>query len=94
MSAVIRIVCWADGRTTGVDGRYLEQWSQDPDSGALRILTVDDPSRAMSFETPGDAMAEWRQQSDERPLRHDGKPNRPLTALTVEIETLDTEGAT
>ena len=45
----------------------------------------------MRFATRGDAMNFWRAPSKTRPTRMDGKPNRPLTALTVEIEDAPTQ---
>jgi hypothetical protein len=52
------------------------------------------PAWALRFENGGDAMRFWRQQSILQPLRDDGKPNRPLTAFTVEIGELTTQEGT
>jgi hypothetical protein len=41
---------------------------------------------ARRFATASDAMLAWNTVSDRRPLRPDGRPNKPLTALTVTIE--------
>jgi hypothetical protein len=43
----------------------------------------------MVFEDHAAAMEVWTRQSRVRPLRPDGKPNRPLTAYTISIEPLD-----
>lgn len=43
-------------------------------------------TEAKRFKTNADAMEFWKTQSERRPLRPDGEPNRPLTAFTVLIE--------
>jgi len=48
-----------------------------------------DQAKALTFASPADAFEFWRRQSRTRPVRPDGKPNRPLTAFTVEIVNLD-----
>jgi len=45
--------------------------------------------QAMRFEDAGCALAYWKLQSRVRPIRPDGKPNRPLTALTVELQRVE-----
>jgi hypothetical protein len=40
---------------------------------------------ARRFAHTSEAMIAWNTVSDRRPLRPDGRPNKPLTALTVEI---------
>ena len=40
----------------------------------------------MRFVSIAEAMEYWRTVSTTVPFRPDGKPNRPLTAYTVEIE--------
>lgn len=44
-----------------------------------------DPAEAMRFDTALDALDCWRHVSPTRPLRPDDRPNRPLTAFTVEV---------
>jgi hypothetical protein len=50
------------------------------DGGLLR--TTKDISEAREFASPEEAFAYWRQEYG---LRPDGRPNRPLTAWTVEV---------
>lgn len=75
----------------------LEQaaWVQhyDPDGGNQQItyptgdlVTTTDPKLAKVFPTFEAAWEAWRAQSTRTPLRPDGKPNRPMTAMTVELE--------
>jgi hypothetical protein len=51
--------------------------------GTIRLTR--DRARAMRFANNGEAMTAWNMVSNARPLRPDGKPNKPLTALTVEV---------
>ena len=60
----------------------------DPDGGEAvyptgTLTETRDPAKAQIFETQ---MAAWAAQSTRTPWRPDGRPNRPMTALTVEIE--------
>lgn len=67
----------------------------DPDGGDENIAyptgTVesgDDPAKAFRFATAKEAAALFRLESTRTPVRPDGRPNRPLTAFTVEITKL------
>ena len=44
--------------------------------------------QAMRYEDAACALAYWKRQSTLMPFRPDGKPNRPLTALTIELQTV------
>lgn len=83
----------------GATGPELEpaEWVvySDPDGGDPEIdyptgaiVSSDDPERAMAFASFDEAVLYWQRQSERTPLRPDGRPNRPLTAFTVEIEPL------
>lgn len=54
----------------------------DPDTGWTEW--TGDPRLARRFNTALDVLELWRTQSRTHPIRLDGKPNRPLTAYTVE----------
>lgn len=54
--------------------------------GRGEVRYTSDVATAMHFPTPGHLLDAWKCQSTTRPLRDDGEPNRPLTALTVEVE--------
>lgn len=63
----------------------------DPDGGEAvyptgTLTETRDPAKAQIFETQMAAWAAWAAQSTRTPWRPDGRPNRPMTALTVEIE--------
>lgn len=57
----------------------------DPDLTAWGAYAAGPLAQALRFRSAAEAMMCWRLQSKTVPLRPDGKPNRPLTALTVEI---------
>lgn len=50
-----------------------------------RATFTSDPAEALQFTDVAAAMDFWKKPSTRRPLRSDGKPNRPLTAYTVEV---------
>jgi len=66
-------------------GPYLE-WS-DPNAkdGLGDDGWTDDPAKAKRFPSFTAAMECWKAQSTVRPLRDDGRPNRPLTAYSVAL---------
>lgn len=82
---VIKVVGFVSGGPSAYDGQYLEAFDPDWGAGLGRVWTTLDPARAMRFESLAKALEYWKQQSRVRPTRPDGKPNRPLTALTVEV---------
>lgn len=67
-------------------GLYLE-WS-DPNArgGMGDDRWTDSVDRARKFETLDAAVSCWTAVSFVRPVRPDGKPNKPLTAYSVTIE--------
>ena len=70
----------------------VHQWlvSSDPDAfrGRGDMELTHDPSKAKRFVDAKAALQYWRRESTVQPYRSDGKPNRPLTAFTVEIKPL------
>lgn len=102
MSAIIRVYGLGDGTEFGrplwvatydVDATPARQQSYFHREGAVingvwggvAYLTIY-RGHAMRFANTGEAIAAWNTASTRRPLRPDGKPNKPLTALTVEVE--------
>ena len=53
--------------------------------GGVIILTT---TRELALDWPdaAQAMTAWNTVSSQRPRRPDGRPNKPLTALTVEVQ--------
>jgi hypothetical protein len=83
----IRIVSNALGYPTEHDGQFLKNVIFDVDPiGRAAIETTPIEAEGMDFEDTIAAWEFWRTQSKRMPLRPDGKPNRPLTAYTIELE--------
>lgn len=76
-------------------GELLNSWlkSFDPDAEEGRGLleTTDDRDEAMVFSSMEEAELTWFAQSTVAPTRTDGKPNRPLSAWTIEIRPKEKE---
>lgn len=66
-------------------GAYLETFNVNAHNGRGSATWTHDLAKAMKFSDSLDAADVWRTQSTVLPTRPDGKPNRPLTAFTVEI---------
>lgn len=66
-----------------VVGLYIKGFDPDYRFPIGRVITTKDPAEAMRFESAPAALAYWSQRVGG--IRPDGKPNRPLTAFTVEV---------
>lgn len=67
-------------------GNYLESFDVEAHGGRGLACFTPHSHEALRFESTAAAMECWRTQSKTRPLREDGKPNRPLTAFTMSVE--------
>ena len=83
----LKIIGLATGETTGFDGKFVKEYDpsyrlpgEEYDGGLLEV--TDDPSEALEFPSAKEALECWRREYGMRP---DGRPNRPLTAFTVEV---------
>ena len=81
---LMRVLGLGDGRASAWVGMYLCTADFDANGGIGDFTFTSDPRRAMRFADSAALLMFWRTQSTVLPLRPDGKPNRPLTALTVE----------
>jgi hypothetical protein len=72
-----------------VYGPYLEWADPDARGGFGDDGWTDDIAKAKRFATFSDAVECWKRQSTVRPIRDDGKPNRPLTAFSVYPQEVD-----
>lgn len=70
-------------------GAYLSEFDADAHEGMGHAAWSSDPNEAIIFHSPADAFRYWKTQSIVRPLRDDGHPNRPLTAFSVEIASVE-----
>jgi hypothetical protein len=82
MSIVMKIVGLADGRPDASEGQYVQR--MDFETGDL--CTCRRAEEALRFDDVEVLLNYWMTQSCTVPLRDDGKPNRPLTAFTIETE--------
>jgi len=74
--------------TTPETGKFLKDFDVGAHDGRVEhfpIPTTDKIEEARHFENAGEALLFWSTQSRVKPRRPDGKPNRPLTAFTVEV---------
>lgn len=85
---VIRIVSLAGVvgvRKNGLEGQYVKFYNPEDNDGWGSVESTSHIEEALTFNSSEDAVRTWRAVPEKRPLRPDGKPNRPLTAFTVEI---------
>lgn len=73
-------------------GQYLLSFDPDGFQGAGVVRWTPDVRRARRFETAMEVLSCWHTVSTVHPVRDDGKPNRPLTAYTIEPVHLDDDG--
>jgi hypothetical protein len=88
MTSVIRAVGFASGHPCPHAGQWLKSFDHEAFNGQGHGEFTDDIDRALHFTDAAAALEFWSRQSNVRPIRPDGRPNKPMTALTVEIETL------
>jgi len=89
---VMKIIGLASGGTTPIDGMYLMEYDPGRD-GTLggqpitaHIVCTPDKNKAMKFESLVELTETWKKTDPRNPTRHDGRPNRLLTAFTIESE--------
>jgi hypothetical protein len=73
-------------------GHFLEWFDIEAYDGRGDARVTQDSTKAHRFTDLTAAFETWRSTSKKRPLRPDGRPNRPLTALSVTFRTCDDEG--
>lgn len=86
MSFVICAVGFSNGVHCPHAGQWLLHYDVDAFDGQGWCDFTDKIMQAKRFDTFEEAMACWNQQSTVKPLRPDGRPNKPLTALTILVE--------
>src|SRR5262245_12547274 len=90
-ACVMIAVAHANGTSCPVAGQYLKSFSVDAYGGRGYAEWTADPRQAMRFAGINEALLFRKTQSRAKPFRPDGKPNRPLTAITTLIVAVDLE---
>jgi len=86
MAVIVRVVADANGGYTPHNGRYVLHWNPHTEAGVLELDSVKDPNLAYRFVNATVAGREWQTVSHVQATRPwDGKPNRPLTGVTIEL---------
>lgn len=75
--------------TGPVEWLYLKSFDVDAYNGRGEVVMTNSKDEAMLFDSREDAIAAWNTQSSIVPFRHDGKPNKPLTAYTATFEEVE-----
>ena len=92
MSACVMIaVAYANGTPYPDAGQYLKTLDADAYDGRGHVEWTENLAEAMRFADAGAALLFRNTQSRIKPFRSDGKPNRPLTAITCIIVAVDLE---
>lgn len=76
------------GQPLAAEGMFLKSYDIDAHDGEGLATFTKHRAEAMHFDTHIEAWKLWKQQSKLKPLREDGKPNRPLTAYSIMVEEL------
>ena len=69
-------------------GPYVKSYNPDAHDGRGEAFFTNRIKMAKKFNSIDEAMEFWNQTSKVRPIRPDGKPNRPLTAYNITFETV------
>jgi hypothetical protein len=67
---------------------WLQSFDVDAADGRGVVTFTRDAAKARRFFDAIDAATTWKMTSTVRPVREDGRPNRPLTAFTCETRPL------
>ena len=85
---IIKLIGLINGGSTPFDGQYLVEYDPtrqgvDPNGDPMyaHIVCTPDPAKALQL-TFAEAAELWQKSAG---TRWDGKPNRPITAFSVEI---------
>lgn len=70
-------------------GDFLSGWDLEYAGGVGAAWWTPNLDEAFRFPHAAAAMEAYRARSKTRPIRPDGQPNRPLTAYTVEVVTVE-----
>lgn len=97
MSDCVLINCVGVGATFGGDwpvGAYLAAYDPEANGGWGDAAWTADPAEALVFPGMEAAHECYRAVPVSRPVRPDGKPNRPLTIFAIEFVRVTAQGTT
>ena len=83
---IVQVVGAASAIETPHDGGYVVAWNPHTQFGMLELTSTPERRLAHRFDGPQEAISQWQAISKYYPMRPDGKPNRPLTGITIAIE--------
>jgi len=88
---VIQVLGLANGESMrGFEGQYVHSYTPDGHDGKGDLVLTPDIAKAKRYDDAMRAMEDWKAVSATHPTRPwDGKPNRPMSAFTVEIKPFD-----
>ena len=84
--ARIRIVGLATGQPTKASGLWVKSYTPDGFGGRGDLVLTENQREAKVYESATAAIEDWQRVSATHPRRPgDGKPNRPMSAFTIEV---------
>jgi hypothetical protein len=95
MPVVMRLIGWADGRPLACAGQYVRFVDvQLADITDRWLQPTADIRKAKVWRSVREAMETYHEILASQPVRPDMRPNRPLTAITIELIPLQEEDKT
>lgn len=91
MSYVIKAFGPVSASHVIIDGQYVKHYSPEAFDGRGDATFTNDITQAMQFSSLSEAWDYSRKVPECRRFRADGKPNRPLTAFTLEYVSIPGE---
>jgi hypothetical protein len=90
MAYVLRCIGFANMESPcSVAGQFVKTFDHEALGGHGYGTFTHDLKQAKKFASHGEAFLFWRRVPDNMAVRRDGKPNRPLTAMHMEILSLE-----
>lgn len=80
---------FANGTPCPHAGHYLKKFDHEHDHGRGFGVFTPHRKKAKRFDSREELFEFWQRVPKNWPYRADGQPNRPMTALTVTIETVE-----
>lgn len=89
MACVMKIVTASVDFVEITTPTYLKTFDIEANGGRGSATLTNNINEAYKFKDINELFETWRKQSKKHPYRPDGKPNRPLTAYSIEAVTID-----